>query len=153
MDEIPIARANARALVPELEIKEDQAIAWELPFQLESMQTSVILHDIPGYDPDKHHFEDTDFYGIANDDWTVLGKEVYVEVVFTGTVGASHSDPHPIYIAGYAEYDWDPPNSPDGKVTYDPSIKELWFRHGNIGTRYYKLVRYNDPVDRRHYEP
>lgn len=153
MDEIPIARANARALVPELEIKEDQAIAWELPFQLESMQTSVILHDIPGYDPDKHHFEDTDFYGIANDDWTVLGKEVYVEVVFTGTVGASHSDPHPIYIAGYAEYDWDPPNSPDGKVTYDPSIKELWFRHGNIGTRYYKLVRYNDPVDRHHYEP
>lgn len=138
---------------PGEEDPEEQHIIWELPFKLESMQSRLFLKDIPGYDASIHQFTDADFYGYIGDDWDSWGEEVYVEVIFIGNVGYNYEDPHPIYYPEWMEYDWDPPHSQDGKVWYDPNIDELWYMHGALGTRFYKLVRYNQPVERRNYTP
>lgn len=120
---------------------------WELHFQLPSLELALFLRDIPGYDPDIHQFTDEEFFGVPDDDWESLGREVWVEVVYLGTNDDPHHDPHPIYL-WFDSYPWDPPNSQDGHVTWDSRIERLEWNKSSLGTRYYKLVRYDSPVNR-----
>ena len=120
---------------------------WVLPFTMESLEWRILLPEIPGYDPVKHAFTDEEFFGVPDDDWDNIGREVWVEVVFLGTNNNPHEDPHPIYL-WHDEYNWDPPNSQDGKVTYDSLIDEIAFKKAGMGTRYYMLVKHKSPVNR-----
>ena len=120
---------------------------WELHFQLPSLESMIFLRDIPGYDPEIHQFTDEEFFGVPDDDWDNIGREVWVEVIYLGTNDDPHHDPHPVYL-WWDFYSWDPPNSLDGHVTWDSMIERLEYTKAHLGTRYYKLVRYDSPVNR-----
>ena len=123
---------------------------WELPFTIETNELYVDLDTIPGYDPSIHTFSSEEFYGIKDDDfnWEFMGSAVFVEVIYLGHAGNPHYDPHPIDMWG-ERYSWDSPNSSDGPATWDEVFRSLNFLGGSFGTKYYKLVKYNMPVNRR----
>ena len=107
---------------------------------------------MPDYDPMVHYVDPYDFFGVIDDNWEEIGKAVYTEVVFVGPIHTEYNEPHPIFLPSYPddiEYSWDPLHSEHGKVTFDPSINSIFFKHAALGTTRWKIVHYDKPVDRR----
>ena len=135
---------------PDPEPEPDSDIEWEFYIEQPSMETRLFLKDIPGFDLEKHKVTNEEFYGTTEENFlTDFGKYVYVELRYMGSPGFSFDDPHPVYVSEEHQYSWDAPNSPDGKIMYDASVDLIRFNFATPGRRFYKLVKYKNPVNRQ----